>query len=252
MNRPSLFSRVGRWFKPGDRPRPGSGDFGPTAPDTYVEAADSVAGNWGASNDRGSLASSALSKRRQREEMLTRVEDGFTRVVQLCESLQTHFDHQDQRASRIADSLAEVSGGMARLANVVEAQGDTLHAIVGQLEKGNTRSARIEELAGQFSKLTEAQRQALAAIGQQVEAAQKTDQRIVETLDTVQQAFNTLGESCSASTQALRELRMASAETDARMSKLVEQQGRRFVWLFAVTLVLATVSITAVILGFAL
>lgn len=251
MNRPSLFSRVGQWFKPGERNRPGSADVTPTGPDPYVET-DSDAGDSGAPNDRGSLASSALSKRRQREEMLTRVEDGFTRVVELCESLQTHFDHQDQRASRIADSLAEVSGGMARLANVVEAQGETLHAIVGQLEKGNTHSARLEELAGHFSKLTEAQRQALATISQQVDVAQKTDQRIVETLDTVHQTITTLGESCSASTQALRVLRMAAAETDERMSKLVEQQGRRFVWLFAVTLVLATVSITAVVLGFLL
>jgi septal ring factor EnvC (AmiA/AmiB activator) len=252
MNRPSLFSRVGQWFKPGDRHRSGSSDFRPTAPDSYVDAVESEAAESEAVDGRGALVSPALSKRRQREEALARVEEGFTRVVQLCESLQTHFAHQDQRASRIADSLVEVSGGMARLANVVEAQGDTLHAIVGQLEKGNTRSARIEELAGQFSKLTEAQRQALAGIGQQVEAAQKTDQRIVETLDTVQQALTTLGASCSASTQALKVLRMASAETDERMSKLVEQQGRRFVWLFAVTLILATVSVTAVVLGFVL
>jgi hypothetical protein len=104
-------------------------------------------------------------------------------------------------------------------------------------------------LCEHFSKLTEAQRQSLAVISQQVDGARQTDEQIGKSLTAFQEAVTTLGHSCAESTESLRQLRTDHAIRDEHLSGMVEQQSKRFLLLFIVTLVLAVSGVVATILG---
>ena len=247
MERTSFWSRVGNWMRPAlsSARRADRADL-----DLADQVAEPIEADLVNSADAEPPAKSptVAIKRRSRDDALARLEDGFGRVVNLCDSLNVHFTLQEERTAQIADSLKLVAGDMSKLATAVHDQGSTLRSIAVQLETGNDRNEQMEKMFRHFSKMTEAQRQALAVVSQQVDSARETDQRIGESLELFHQAFTTLGEACTESTTLLRQLRTEQAASDLRLSHVIERQNQRFVLLFAVTLVVAVSGIA----GFAI
>jgi septal ring factor EnvC (AmiA/AmiB activator) len=248
MQRTPFWTRVGSWFRPGIDPAPPGGNLNADPGDPSPEAFERFEpdADESAATARGPLAT---MRRRPREEALGRLEEGFQRIAKLCDSLDVHFTLQEERTAQISDSLKQVAGDMSKLADSVGSQGQTLNAIAAQLETGNKRNDRLEELCGHFSKMTEAQRQSLAQVGQQIDAARQSDAQIVESLGTFRDAMTSLGDTCSASTDALRDIRMDAARNGKRLTGLIEQQAKRFVWLFIVTLVVALAGIGSFVFG---
>jgi len=173
-------------------------------------------------------------------------------MVSLCDTLDHHLGRQEEQGAQIAGSLERMSDGLSRLGVVAESHGDSLRAIVEQLEISSDRGHKLEDLVGHVTKLTEAQRQALAGLAQQVETVQLTDKRIALSLDGVRTAMTALGDSSSASADSLRQLCSDGRGRDEQLARLVETQGKRFVMLFVVTLVLAAVGIAATVLSLVL
>ncbi len=250
MEQTTFWERVSAWFRPGGANVENSGHAGRSriAGGGLTDSADRFDAE---SEETGLTARGPLTavRRRNREEALARLEDGFQRVVKLCDSLDVHFTLQEERTAEIADSLKHVAGDMSKLADAVGSQGDTLKAIVGQLESGNSRDERMEELCGHFSRMTEAQRQTLAQVAQQVEGARESDQEIAQSLGTFREAISSLSDSASASTESLKEMRVDAVTSNERLSALMEQQAKRFVWLFIVTLVVAAAGIGSFLFG---
>jgi methyl-accepting chemotaxis protein len=190
-----------------------------------------------------------LVRRRAREDALVRLEEGFEKVVTLCDALNVHFTLQEERSAQIADSLRQVAVDMSSLAHSVGRQSETLEAIVGHLESGNHRTARVEELCTHFSKLTETQRQSLAIVSQQVENARRTDEEITQSLRTFQESMSTLGRSCAESTDTLRQMRGEASARDDRLAAMMEHEGKRFLLLFGVTLAVALAGIAGILIS---
>jgi hypothetical protein len=244
MQQASFWTRVGHWIRPGTSRQALAELPDASPPSLDGDGADPV-------ETEASVRTQPLAlRRRPREDVLTRLEDGFNRVVNLCDSLNVHFTLQEERTAQVADSLRRVAGDMSRLATVVENQGETLHAVVGQLQAGNDHNQKVQELFQHVAKLTEAQRQALAVVAQQVDGARQTDERIAESLGTFQKAITILGEACNESTVSLRQLRTQQAAGDEQLARLVDRQGRRFVMLFIVTVLLAISGIAGLLIRF--
>jgi hypothetical protein len=66
---------------------------------------------------------------------------------------------------------------------------------------------------------------------------------MVETLDGFREAVGSWGASSAAATQVLRELNEATSRRDEHLNTLIAAQGKRFTWLFIVTLALAVAAI---------
>lgn len=248
MERTSFWSRVGNWMRPAlSQARRGNrSDL--DLVDQSTDPADADLADSAEVEPPAKSATVAI-RRRSRDDTLTRLEDGFGRVVNLCDSLNLHFTLQEERTAQIADSLKLVAGDMSKLATAVHDQGATLRSIAVHLETGNDRNEQMEKMFHHFSKMTEAQRQALAVVSQQVDSARETDERIGESLELFHQAFTTLGEACTESTTLLRQLRIEQAASDLRLSHVIEKQNQRFVLLFAVTLMVALSGIVGFVIN---
>lgn len=242
MQRASFWTRVGHWI------RPSAGDAAYAPVDGSAESADTDLAEP-VEAEAGGRPAPTLVRRRGREDTLTRLEEGFEKVVNLCDSLNVHFTLQEERSAQIADSLGRVAADMSGLARSVGDQSETLRAIVEHLESGNHRAARVEELCSHFAKLTEAQRQSLAVVSQQVESSRRTDEEIAQSLRTFQESICVLGQSCAESTDALRQMRGEASARDDRLAATMDRASRRFLWLFGITLAVAVAGVAGILMS---
>ncbi len=242
MQRASFWTRVGHWIRPSGAGSPcASGDgMAESAEADLPEPAEAEASG---------RPTPLLVRRRAREDAMARLEEGFEKVVNMCDSLNVHFTLQEERSAQIADSLGRVAADRSSLSRAVGGQSEALQAIVEHLDAGNHRAARLEELCGHFSKLTEAQRQSLAVVSQQVERSRRTDEEITESLRTFRESICALGQSCAESTDALRQMRGEASARDDRLAATMDRASRRFLLLFAITLTVALAGVAGILIS---
>ena len=237
MERVSVWTRMGHWLRSAGRGS--SGDDLPPVSSAGLLADDDSGSTRGEAeaNQNGGLA--PLSRRRQREQSIQRLQEGYEQVVGLIGSIHSHLEKQDQRTRQIADALTQLAATTARLPAAAEAQSTQLATIAAQLEASNDRARRWEQTLFDLPKLAEAQREMLSSIGGELEAARQADVRMADTLGGLRDAVHSLGESSAASTRRLGDMQEAASRRDENLQNLMKEQNRRFIWLFVVTLVLA-------------
>ena len=252
MKQAGFWARVGHWFK-----NTGQGDWGqgqvhlPQDDSTGIPASE--ASPQRPNDDGAGTVFQPLSRRKQREQTLDTLQEGFAKLVGLIDEIYQHLGRQDRRAEQIAEALTELADTTARLPEAAQEQSKQLGTIAAQLEAGNDRSRRWETAVRDLDlpRLAQAQRQALDAIGQKLEGARETEGHMLEALHGLGQAVSAWQETSTASTAMLQGLQETAAQRDEHLSALMTEHSRRFTWFFVVTLVLAVAAITMGILALA-
>ncbi len=250
MKQAGLLARVGHWFKNAGRgdwdqqetPLPGGGTG-------EVLASDASGGSADYNGDSKPLQ--PMSRRKQREQTLKTLQEGFARVVGLIDAIHEHLGRQDHRTEQIARALTELAETTGRLPAAAEEQSRQLGAIAAQLEAANDRARRWEAAIRDLNlaAMADAQHQALQAIGQKLDSSGESEGRMLETLDSLRGAVSSWQETSTASTATLRGLQEAAAHRDEHLATLMTEHGRRYTWFFVVTLVLVVAAIAMGILA---
>ena len=250
MKQAGFWTRVAHWFK-----NAGQGNRGPdgirlppndSGPEPTSDASAEPAKDYA---ERTALQ--PLSRRKQREQTLETLQEGFAKVVALIDEIHQYLGRQDCRTEQIAEALTQLAETTARVPEAAQAQSQQLGTIAAQLEAGNDRARRWEAAVGglELPRLAEAQRQALDAIGQKLESAKQTEGRMLETLNGLGDAVSAWQEASGTATATLQGLQEAAARRDEHLATLVTEHSRRFTWFFVVTLVLAVAAIAMGILA---
>ena len=235
MSQAGMFMRVGKWFRSVGR----TGGDGRSLPPVDREGLLRDPASATAGADQGSASLRTLSRRRQRELALERLEAGYLQVVGLIESIHAHLQTQDRRSQEIAGALGRLAETTQRLPEIADSQTQQLGAIASQLEAGNDRARRWEQTLFELPRLAEGQREALDAIGRQLDVGRQTEGQMVQTLDGLRSALDSWSASSSASTQALQQLQEAAARREERLETALATQNKRFGWFLALAAMLA-------------
>jgi chromosome segregation ATPase len=182
---------------------------------------------------------------RRPDPALVKLEEGYNKVIDLIDAIKRHQQAQQERAAEVTDSLGQAASTLERIDATNRQQADQLAIIIEESRAGAQRTARWEDALGEFPKMAEAQREALAHVVRQLEQASRRDVELAGSLDSFRAAVQTLGDATTASSVALKDLQRASLEQQERIASLVGEQNKRFTMLFAVTLVLAATGIVA-------
>jgi hypothetical protein len=232
VEKTSLWNRVGDWFRTTGR---FDGDGG---------VAEGAAA--GGVDDAMVPASRTVAARRETP-VRERVEDGFTKVVELVESIQGHLEAQDGRAERIVDSLQRIAEGLSPLSERAQAQIDTLEEIRRHLEDEATRLRRLEESLSQLPSLADAQRETMVAVGRQLDELRTAGDRNATSLSSVGDALSGLQESTGAANDVLREVHRDSLSREDRLTDLLRNQNHRLkLFAYAAIAMAAVVSLACV------
>ena len=228
----SIWTRIGDWFKTGatirmrNRDEPDLDRQGILKPDQPDDPPDNN-------------GSSILSWRRTQSQAVQRLEDSYTKLSRLVDSMHRYMEMQDERTRRIGDSLADLSKTIAKIPEIAQAQQEQFTTIAQQLTSVNERAARWEKTISQIPNLADAHRDTLNALSNQIDATRNAQEQIIGSIDGFREAVNSVGQASNASTAALREIEAATATRDERLMALLSEHNRRFSALFVVATTLA-------------
>lgn len=244
MSEQSVWNRVGGWIKTVGRKKD-LDDLGPTGADGLL-ARDASSATDDATRPPAPLR--PISRRQRQEEALIKLQEGYERVAGLIDSIHNHLDAQAGRTAQLADAIQRLAGSLSDLPDTSRRQAETLSSIAGELQKSNTQFRDWSEILATLPRSADAQAEALNRIDQQLAAANQTDERIVDSFTSLQQAVSALGASANSQVETLVSLKEAAQQREDHLAEQMQDQSKRFTMLFVVTLVLAVAAIVAIVL----
>lgn len=164
---------------------------------------------------------------------LERLETEYTRVVDLVDAIEKHLASQVEHAHHMSQSLERLAEGVAALPDASRQQLDLLGKINESVTAGLTNSKQLQEGFSQLPQLADAQREAMVAIGRQLDASRDGEERLVETLQGMGESVAKLGDVTDSSSQALQAMRRDALARDDRIIAVMEQQTGKiaiFAW----------------------
>ena len=238
MEKTSFWSRVGDMLRRPGRAVGSRGDGRSAGLSGTASMTDSDTGDPGI---RPPIASKRHLARREaggREPL----EEGFTRVVGLVESIQAHFKLQDERAERMAASFDRIAESLAQVPEASQTQVESLREIREQLQAGTAWTKRIEDSLSELPRMADAQRETMVSMGRQLEVLREADDRGTEVMGELGQSMSRLEDAAKASTGVLKDMHTDSAAREERMTGLVREQTRQLMRFALAAIVLAAVA----------
>ncbi len=232
---------MGGWFKAGGARRNTAADSAELGDDGPLKPANDLSSRGG--------VSMLLSRWQERSQSLERLEEGYQRLTELVDAIQSHLQNQDERSRTIANGLNSMVEHVARLPDALQQQHNQLAAIVEQLECAGARSGRMEAVLAELPKIADGQRQTLLALRDQIEASTKTQQGLLDSISGFSDAVGALNQSSTASMQTLRNVQASAEASQNRLANLFTEQSRRLSRLISAGLVVAAVLTVATIVS---
>ena len=224
----NLFSRMGGWFKPGGSTKISAADPAQLDEDGLLKPGQDA-------SNRGGV-STLLSRWQERSQSLERLEDGYQKLTDLVDGIQTHLQNQDERSRTIANGLNSMAEHVARLPDVFQQQNSQIAAIVEQLECAGARSGRIEATLGELPKVVDSQRESLLAVRDQIESSTRTQQSLVDSMGELAGAISALNQSSTDSVQTIKSVQVSAEASQVRLADLVSEHSRKLTKLIGVGL----------------
>ena len=251
MEKAGFWFRVGHWFKPSGRGRESRRT---AAAEPFGDGSVDELGSAGPADfglAREGTTSVAKLRRTRPGTYLERLEEEYARVVQLMGTIQEHLASQAERSDRMAQSLESLAESLAHTPEMAKRQLELLGSIGEQVAADAARAQRVEENLSQLPQIADAQRETMVSVGRQLDSARESSERVANTMKSVQEAVSGLGETTTASTKTLQEMRWDASARDERIANLLQEQGKRFsvfAWsVMGLALVLAVVGLIALL-----
>jgi hypothetical protein len=192
-----------------------------------------------------------LARWTRRDQAIIQLQEGYERVTRVIEEIQNHLVQQGERSERICGALEQIARAMVESPQIARQQAQTLDQIAAQLEVANVRSQHLADAVGEIPKAARVQTETLTGIGRQLEISNEQGVLASQTMDKLGTSIRTLGESSQAQSEVLRQMHIKAAEQGQQLAQLIAHQGRRFMMLFVVTILMALAAIGAAVVGLA-
>ncbi|MBN1342824.1 MAG: hypothetical protein JXQ73_09110 [Phycisphaerae bacterium] len=248
MEKVSLWTRMGGWLR-GVRRTDGEGDLiGDATTSSETLSATSEAGQEPDSSDVAASEhiATSLSRRGRREASLSKLQDGYDRVLDMMDKMQAHMGIQEQRTQEMTTSLAQLNRSLANQPNISQQQVELLSAIAAQLETSTVRTLQLADAIGELPRVARQQSDSLGSIQRQLEMGAETDAHLATTLQSLGRSVDRLSESSEKQSGALSDLRATGNDHQEQVSRILQRQTRQFTVLVGMTAVLA---VAAIVLG---
>ncbi|NLE59669.1 MAG: hypothetical protein GX616_15020 [Planctomycetes bacterium] len=187
-----------------------------------------------------------LTRWSKRDQTLAKLQEGYEQVTRVIQEIQNHLVTQADRSERICTSLEQLARSANELPAIAREQSQTLETIAAHIEATGTRTQQMAESLADVPKLAKAQSESLIGINRQLEIAGEQRSLTCQTLDRMGSALGTLSTSSLNQTERLRAIGARTEEQVDLLTQMIARQNRRFIMLFAVTIVLACAALTAI------
>ncbi len=248
MGKLGLFARVGGWVRRGrlrDVAADPGGEEEALAAEPDGDSPSTAQGGDSTDAADAERITTTMSRRARREVSLGKLQEGYDRVLDLMDRIQSHMQTQETRTEEIASALTQLSRSLADVPSVDQQQVQLLSTIAAQLETTTVRTQQLSDAIGELPRVVRGQTDALSGIQRQLEMSAESDAHLTGTLQSFGRSVDRLGQSTETQATALRELNAAGETHQQRLDEIFQRQTRQFTWLVILTAVLAGAAIVA-------
>ncbi len=244
MTKLGFWSRIGGWIRRGERQATEDSSTGNV--EGVDEARTSAGPSAGADGDDASAAeriTAAVSRRGRREVSLSKLQEGYDRVLDMMDQLQTHMQTQESTTEQISEAMTQLSRSLSDLPSLNRQQAELLSAIAAQLETSTVRTQQLSDAIGELPRVTRQQTEALSGVQRQLEMGAEADVQLSSSMQSFGRSIDKLGDAAESQTASLNELHVANADRHAQLDEILHRQTRQFTILVAITAILAGAAI---------
>lgn len=184
-----------------------------------------------------------------RREPLERLQEGFNKLVDQLQQINTHLNHQLEQHEELMGRVRELPQALESLPAAVENQKTLTTQLLDQLRSTAARDHEFIDAVGQIPAETARQTETLGSINRQLEASAETDVRLAESFTRFRNTLDRLNHNTASNTEGIMQMSRTFAASDRYLKYVVGKLNRRFVWMFVGTVTLC-VGIIAVLAGF--
>lgn len=170
-----------------------------------------------------------LAPRPRKPVTIDQLRDGYDRILEVMDAIQSHFERQDRRADEMSQSVERVASTLERLAESQSVQRDAITHIAGQVDAARQHASTLSATLMEMPASMHAQAEMVRAIARRLEVSQETDVQLVASLERFGTAVDALRESTSAHVATLHRIQAGDADIKESLKSVIQQQGKRFV-----------------------
>jgi DNA repair exonuclease SbcCD ATPase subunit len=170
---------------------------------------------------------------------------GYQRIAELMDSLQEHYRQQDERAARMEQQTERISSILQQLADSGRQQQEHVRTMTDNVSQATRHSAAMSESLSLLPPLLQAEADAVRSMVRQMDVAQESDTQLMQSLQKLGQAVESLNGASNAQVQTLERLSAAEREQRQALTLLVREQTRRFLVIMLVAAILGVGALAA-------
>lgn len=232
----SFTSRIGRWFKAGNRidgelPL----DLDPNKTTTLTTTTAS--------------RSTFLRPWAKRDEAISNLQHGVGALGDLMNSIRDNLEAQGRRQQELLGYLSHLPQALEALPEAGRMQSETLKAIHQQLATQNGQQNKLGDILERIVQADNERRQSVDDLRDSVENLREQDSAISDNLGNVGIAMQHVSRASEASTKVLEQMRENISSRDSELQAMLNQQSRRFTWLLSIAVGLSIIALAAVAVG---
>ncbi len=184
---------------------------------------------------------------RGKKDQLAAVEDGFTKLVDVLESMNENvLMHRRQSAGMhskiesLAESLENLPGGIAE-------QSQILRGMTDEIKNQSFKHQQLSEIIKDLPESNREQVEQLNCIVNNLESSLENQVRQVESFNKFDVSVNGMLENSRAQAASLSNIGDMLENSQSHLQDMVNKQNKRFGWLLGVTVAMAVAVIGAVV-----
>ncbi len=248
MSEQTLLSRIGGWFKRGQR------EEGAVVLDNDNGQPDNDLGRLSSSNALSGPVESRSTFLRpwaKRDAAIENVQNGVGALADLMGGIREHLEKQSKRQDELLQYLSHLPQALQSLPENTRQQSETLKAIHQQMERQHEKQSQLADILERITQADSQHGRSLDALQDRVETLNEHDAKISENLSSVGAAMQAVGKHSETSAQVLQQLRDNIDNRDGELERVLHHQGTRFTTLLAIAIFLSIAALVAVgIIGY--
>jgi uncharacterized phage infection (PIP) family protein YhgE len=152
------------------------------------------------------------------------------RLTDLVQSIQEHLQAQVQGSDVLVGSLDRLADGLERLPELAKAEAGALEKIAADVAAATSGVKRLELVLSQWPQLVDAQREAFVMLTRELERTRQTHDKMIASLEGLQQATGRSTATMDQTATALRELRAESTRREEKLDRTATELSSRLFW----------------------
>jgi hypothetical protein len=223
-----FWRKLSTWLQPWKRHPAEPGDLFPAEGDEPAPTA------------RGSVE---LAWPRRRASQLSRLEEGFDKLVGLADTIDQHIQKQAERSEQLIGQTRRLTDTVAQAHGLQKQRTEAVEEMANQYRTQTRQMQQVAEAVEALPRAIKHQSEQLGQVRDQLEAqleAQLSTAQGIQQLAGSADVIRTLAEEQRRQFQQLQD---ASQSSTLRLADVLDRQNRRFTWLLIVSVAVALMSI---------